>query len=33
MSLSSIDDGRVWWLWMEGVVASSRLGSGLMWFN
>ena len=31
MNLSSIDDARVWWLWMEGVVANSRLGSDLMY--
>ena len=31
MSLSSIDDGRMQWLWMEGVVASLHLGSGSMY--
>lgn len=31
MNLSSIEDGRVRWLWMEGVVASSHLGNCLMY--
>ena len=31
MSLSSIDDGRVWWVWIQGVVASSNLRRVLMY--
>ena len=31
MSLSNIDDGSVWWLWMKGVVGDSCLASGLMY--
>ena len=33
MNLSSIDDGRVWWLrgWRGGGVANSCLGSDLMY--
>ena len=32
MSLSSIDDGSVWWLWMKGVVGGLHLESGLMYW-
>ena len=31
IKLSSINYGRVWWLRMEGVMASSWLGSDLMY--
>lgn len=31
MTLSRIDDERVWWLWMKGVVGGSHFGSGLMY--
>ena len=31
MSLSRIDDGNVWWLWMRGTMDGSRLGSGSMY--
>ena len=31
MSLPSIDDGNLWWLWMKGVVGDLHLGIGLMY--
>jgi hypothetical protein len=31
ITLSQIDDERVWWLWMKGVVGGLHFGSGLMY--